>query len=163
MIYCSGIGGIKLLGVPSIPHLSEDPTGSLIANATITLLEEWKCRSSVIGMVFDTTSSNTRHKTKACIAIQRELDSPLLWLACGHHVGEVVLSNVWDAFNVEVSSSPNVTIFTRLKSKWSQLSFTDTSQLSYPTIDAELVTTSNEIINLCQTLLTKDFIKCDYK
>ena len=74
-ILLSGIGGIKLIGVPSLPHLSEDSTGSLIANATIKLLDEWSCRSSVIVMVFDTTSSNTWHKTAACIAVQRELDS----------------------------------------------------------------------------------------
>ena len=73
--FCQALGGIKLIGVPSLPHLSEDSTGSLIANATIKLLDEWSCRSSVIRMVFDTTSSNTRHKTAACIAVQRELDS----------------------------------------------------------------------------------------
>ena len=120
-ILVSGIGGCKLLGVPSLPHLSTDKARNLISNATTTPLDKWNCMGNVIGMVFDTTSANTGHKTAACISIQRDLDKSLLWLACRHHIGEVLLEHVWRDLAVEVSKSPDVTVFTRFRDKWSQL------------------------------------------
>ena len=104
-ILLSGVGGCKVLGVPQLSNLEGDLTGNLISSATLQLLDEWNCRDVVYGMVFDTTAYNTGHKTAACISIQRVLDTPLLWLACRHHIGEVVLGKVWDALGVECSKS----------------------------------------------------------
>lgn len=53
------------------------------------------------------------HKTGGCIAVQDMMKKALLWFACRHHVGEVVLSHVWDALKVEVSRSPEITLFQR--------------------------------------------------
>ena len=55
----SGVGGVKLLGVPALPTKSSESAGNLIANSTIALLESWKCDKNVSAMVFDTTSANT--------------------------------------------------------------------------------------------------------
>ena len=55
----SGIGGIKLLGVPALNTDSSLPMGEKIASATVSLLIEWKCQDSICGMVFDTTAANT--------------------------------------------------------------------------------------------------------
>ena len=165
MILCFflGVGGNKLLGVPYLPHLSTDLTGNLIANATVTLLDAWKCRNSVYGMVFDTTSSNTGHKTAACIAIQRELDVPLLWLACRHHVGEVVLGKVWDALSVECSKSPNHSVFQRFQNKWEHLPHSESEGLHFPKTEVALIGTKEIIVDFCEDLLKKGFIRCDYK
>jgi hypothetical protein len=95
----------------------------LISKETSQLLTEWGCTDNIFGMVFDTTSSNTGHKTAACIAIQRDLDRHLLWFACRHHVGEVILDHVWNALAIEVSKSPEISIFGRLKNSWNQLTY----------------------------------------
>ena len=61
-IMVSGVNGIKLLGVPSLSHINENAgstKGDIISLATKQLLIEWKCEESIIGMVFDTTASNT--------------------------------------------------------------------------------------------------------
>ena len=58
-ILVSGVGGAKLLGVPALPPVGEEGIGVLIAEATTELLEEWGCADCIVGMVFDTTSSNT--------------------------------------------------------------------------------------------------------
>ena len=50
---------MKLLGVPAIPHKSNEKTGPQIAAQSVQLLREWNCEESVVAMVFDTTSSNT--------------------------------------------------------------------------------------------------------
>ena len=58
-VLISGVGGVKLLGVPALPTKSSESAGNLIANSTIALLVSWKCDKNVSAMVFDTTSSNT--------------------------------------------------------------------------------------------------------
>ena len=80
-ILVSGIGGIKMLGVPSLSGLSNGQAGEVISEATVKLLDDWNCRDKVIGMVFDTTSANTGSKTAACISLQTKLKRALLWLA----------------------------------------------------------------------------------
>ena len=58
-VLLSGIGNTKLLGVPAIRHKSSSFAGSLIADASDKLIKIWDCQNSLVGMVFDTTSSNT--------------------------------------------------------------------------------------------------------
>ena len=55
----SGIGGVKLLGVPACPVKSGVPAGNLIADATLGLWKHWNCEDNVAAMVFDTTACNT--------------------------------------------------------------------------------------------------------
>ena len=112
-IFFTGEGGVKLLGVPALPYKSSKKTGPMIADATKKALDEWQCSDAVTGMVFDTTSSNTGALTAGCISIQMSLDRELFWLACRHHVGEVVLTHVWNSLKVEVSKSPEIQLFVR--------------------------------------------------
>ena len=90
-----GAGGVKLLGVPKLPHKSREKVWPHISAATKDLLDTWNCTDSVAGMVFDTTRSNTGVISGACISILTALDLPLLWFACRHHVREVLLTHVW--------------------------------------------------------------------
>ena len=56
------------------------------------------------------------------MTIQQRLGQALLWSACCHHVGEVVLSHVFDDLQIETSKSPDVTLFTRLRKNFNRLS-----------------------------------------
>ena len=113
-VLVSGIGGSKLLGVPAISSISSSEcTGNIIAHSTVALLEEWNCTDSVVGMVFDTTSSNTGHKTAGCIQVQRLLNKPLVGFACRHHIKEIILTHVWVGLQIEVSRSPTIALFER--------------------------------------------------
>ena len=118
-VLLSGVG--KLLGVPAIPHKSTEKTGDFISEVSIKLIEEWNCAECVAGMVFNTTSSNTGCKTTACVALQNRLDRPLLWYACCHHVGEILLTHVWDALKIEVSKSPEILLFKRFKENFASI------------------------------------------
>ncbi|XP_076051907.1 uncharacterized protein LOC143031670 isoform X2 [Oratosquilla oratoria] len=44
----------------------------MMSTATKQLLMDWKCEENVVGMFFDTTSSNTGQKAGACISLQKE-------------------------------------------------------------------------------------------
>ena len=162
-ILISGIGGAKLLGVPALPHKSSEKAGNLISAATVNLLTEWKCADSVIGMVFDTTATNTGHITGGCVAIQRDLNRPLLWLACRHHVGEVLLEQVWSDLKIETSKSPEVTVFSRFKANWGRISYNDIDNLCFATIPPEFQQQRQDLLTQCQLLLQQSFVRCDYK
>ena len=84
---------VKLLGVAKYPTGSDVCTGDIIAAKTTELLDSWNCRESVRSLYFDTTASNTGHLTAACVAIQAKLGRALLWCACRHHIGEIVLDH----------------------------------------------------------------------
>ena len=40
-ILLSGVGGVKPLGVPALPHESTEKSGPQLANITKDLLDEW--------------------------------------------------------------------------------------------------------------------------
>ena len=162
-VLISGIGGTKLLGVPNIPYKSSDKAGAQIANATKKLLEDWNCLNSPSGMVFDTTSANTGHKTAGCVAVQETLDRHLLWFACRHHVGEIILTHVWDALNIEVSKKPEVTVFERFQDNFDKLTHGDVEGFDFPQINIDLIDQKNEMIKMAKDLLKQSFVRGDYK
>ena len=109
---------MKLLGVPSYTKATDKSCGSISADLTMKLTDEWRCSHRIVIMTFDTTSSNTGYLSAACIAIQNKLDRPILWSGCRHHIGEVILSYVFEDLKIEASKSPDVTLFTRFRSNW---------------------------------------------
>ena len=88
------------VGVPALQQKTDMLTGPKIADAAIELLEMWDCKSSVRSMVFNTTNSNTGAITAACVSIQERLNKELLWLACRHHIGEIILTHSWESMKV---------------------------------------------------------------
>ena len=109
------VNEMKQLGTPAYTPGTDRKSGDIISNLTINLLNSWQCKDSIVNMVFDTTASNTGHVSGACISIQRDLNHALLWSACRHHVGEVILTHVFEDLQIEVSKSPDVALFTRFR------------------------------------------------
>ena len=126
---------MKLLGIPSYKS-SDLRAGEIISQRTGELVRSWQCETYIKNMVFDTTSSNTGHLTAACIAIQSDFKRALLWSACRRHVGEIILTHSFDALQIEPSKSPEVTLFTRLRSSWPLLPH-DTVGLDLQTLDMD--------------------------
>jgi len=112
-ILVSGGGVEKLFVVPVINR----GTGEEQANVCLSTLDDWQLRVQVRGLVFDTTSSNTGLNMGACTFIERALGTDLVWIACRHHVFEVMLSDVFSvAFRT--SSGPEVAVFKRFQKQW---------------------------------------------
>jgi len=95
---------VQLLGSPHYPVGSNKVCGNTIANHTTALLQSWTCCNCIINMAFDTTASNTGHVSGACVSIQQKLNKPLLWSACRHHIGKVLLSHFFDDLEIETST-----------------------------------------------------------
>jgi hypothetical protein len=55
------------------------------------MLDDWQLKQDVVALVFDTTASNTATGIRnGCASlIEKDLNHPLLWLACRHHMYEV--------------------------------------------------------------------------
>lgn len=71
-------------------------------------------------MCFDTTSSNTGVKSGACLLLEKKLKTDLLYFACRHHVHEILAKTAFEKV-FGVSMSPNIPLFDRFKSAWSDI------------------------------------------
>ena len=105
----------KLLGVPETPS----GTGAAEAKIETELLMSWEVLE-VIGMVFDTTSSNTGAEIGACKYIEVWKGSAILWLACRHHIGELHMMRAVHTI-IGNTTDPGVGLFRRLKKQWAGL------------------------------------------
>ena len=92
---------------------SKESSGNKIANLTLGLLYSWHCTESIVNMTFGTTASNTGYVSADCVTIQQRVGKALLWSGCRHHIGEVVLSHVFEDLKVETSKSPDVVLFSK--------------------------------------------------
>ena len=88
-------------------------------------------------MAFDKTSSNTGHQSAVCIAIQDKLERALLWSGYRHYIGEVVISHVFN--DLKTSKSPEVALFSNLRSNWNLLPQTSEQAATFQPADYSLV------------------------
>ena len=133
-ILVTGGGVEKLMGVPKIDR----GTGEQQADACMKAIKDWKLEELVQGLDFDTTSFNTGF-IGACTIIEQNLDRNLIWIACRHHVFEVMLSTIFmTAFGS--SGGPEVGIFNRFQKQW-------------PAINKEVFTIGNEELYNCDFFL----------
>lgn len=112
-VLISGVGVEQLLGVPKLPS----GTGDAQAAAVIRCLEEWGVTDRVVALCFDTTASNTGRHSGACILIERALEKDLLYMACRHHMMELVIGAAFEKTvgTVTASTGPDILLFKRFK------------------------------------------------
>ena len=100
----------QLLSVPKIAA----GTGKAEANAVYRALKDWSIQDSVQALCFDTTSANTGRVNGACVMIKQLLSRDLLYLACRHHMLELIAAAAFKKV-LPSSSSPNIQLFKRFK------------------------------------------------
>ena len=110
---------------------TEDSTGRTEAETVKKTLDSWNLAEKIIALGFDTTSSNTGINRGACTILQQLLNKQLLWLACRHHVMELVLGAAFTELFGD-TKLPEVTLFKVLKTSWDDLDLTDTILPSIP-------------------------------
>ncbi|XP_074114024.1 uncharacterized protein LOC141537090 [Cotesia typhae] len=105
-----------LLSVPAIDR----GTGVKEADAIYTVLNEWNLIDCVKAFCFDTTATNTGISFSVCTLLKEKLGHDVLYLACRHHILEIISRNVTE-IAWPVTNSPNVPIFKRLKYNWAKI------------------------------------------
>jgi len=111
-VLISGVATEQLLGVPKLPS----GTGEAQAAAVVQLVKEWGIEDCVAALCFDTTASNTGHRQGACVFI-KQMPSKDLYLACHHHVIELIVGAAFDQV-LCLSSGPDIAIFKRFQEHW---------------------------------------------
>ena len=78
-------GRTQFIGAPRTP----DGSGDGQCEALIRYADLWGVALHIVGMIWDTTSSNTGRKKGSGILFEKVLDRAILYLACRHHVDEL--------------------------------------------------------------------------
>ena len=155
-IIVTGFGVCQLLKVSKMVG----GTGKNQASAVVQALQEWRVQDRVIGMCFDTTSSNTGIHIGACVEIERALGKDLLYLACRHHIMELLAGAAFTA-SLTPSSAPEVLLFKRFQQKWSVL-----DQTKYET-GSELgeipYAVKQETLEFAHSQLLRESVRDDYR
>lgn len=71
-------------------------------------------------MCFYTTSSDTGHNSSACVILEQKLKKEILSLACGHHIMELIISNVFEVC-MRAAYSPEVALLKRFQVYWEMI------------------------------------------
>lgn len=108
-------GNEQLLGVPKLP--SGKGKGQKTAEAVYELLHEWKIVDRVQAISFDTTSTNTGVFNGAAILLEKLLQRDLFYVACRHHIYELILKAAFEA-KFGRTTGPGVPIFSRFKEQY---------------------------------------------
>ena len=151
----------KLLGVPETPS----GTGADEAKVVTDMLVSWEVLDEVVGMVFDTTSCNTGAENGACKFVEEWRGSPILWLACRHHIAELHMMRTVQAV-MGNTTDPGVKLFRRLKKEWSELEIDldNLVKLDISSLDSELQKEAASVLAWAQEQLTKKtWPREDYK
>ena len=107
------VPGVSVSTVIGIPETSSG-TGLDVAECTLTKAKEWTDLEDIFGCVFDTTSSNTGIMEGAVTHIESARKSKVLWLACRHHVSELIIKHVYTDI-VAPSKGPDEPLFKAFK------------------------------------------------
>ena len=78
------------------------------------IVKSWKFTDKVQPLSFDTTSVNTSHYNDVCVLLESKIDRVLLWLACHHHVIELILAKI-STLCYGPSNFPYIPIFKKFK------------------------------------------------
>lgn len=132
-----GTGNCKRLLSDSFFHIIHVGISGEEASKTVYgLLRKWNCEKLIQGLCFDTTSVNTgrsngnsilfnffklnNHPQRlgACTNLEKMLGRELIWLACRHHVLELLLSKAF-CICFGPTTSPETNLFKVFREKWS--------------------------------------------
>ncbi|GBN35734.1 hypothetical protein AVEN_251780-1 [Araneus ventricosus] len=107
----------KLLGVPKL----ENSSGKEQAMAVWNVLKYWELEDKAQILCSDSTSSNTGRINGAITFLELYADREMTYFPCRHHVYELVLRSVFESELNEVTSSPDVAFFKKIREKWNNL------------------------------------------
>ena len=117
----------KLLGVPTI----ENSSGTMQAQASMDLhvSSAWELQDNIKALVFDTTAGNSGIGKGAAKLLQAKLQRKVFYLACRHHIMEIIVGAVWEELFGKVKAPENLW-FKKLKDAWPNICTENPSKLN---------------------------------
>ncbi|KAK3928373.1 FH1/FH2 domain-containing protein 1 [Frankliniella fusca] len=159
-LYVSGSGVNQLLGARVLPSGSGQNTAAEVLHC----VEEWGCADDIAAECSDTPTGNTGYNNGAAGLIEKGLQRELIFLACRHHILELIMKGLFDKM-VEISTSPDIgVLFKRLQDKWDSM---DHSNFKPATEDtaciAFLADRREDIVAYASENLQKPHTRADYR
>lgn len=151
-------GEEMLLGIPKICRGS----GKNLADACLATLDDWDIRQQIRGLLFDTTASNTGLKKGACSFLEFSLGQDLAWVACRHHVMELVLASVFRVL-FGPTGGPDILIFKRFQQAWPHLNQSTYQIASDDMFDSHTAVRRAEMLKFTKSALEDSQPREDYK
>lgn len=96
-------------------------TGRLSASAVVKLLFSWGIEDRLLGLSFDNCSTNVAPWNGANVFIEGDLERQLLWLACLHHVLDLIIE-ASVVVKLGATSGPREKYFARFETYYNSLS-----------------------------------------
>lgn len=115
-IAVTGLSIQKILAIAK----TDDGTGVVVSDTVHEHLEAWSILESIVAMCTDTTNANTGGTNGACVLLEKKMKRNLIYLACRHHILELMIGAVYIMLFGE-TTSPNIEMFVNFKRDWSQI------------------------------------------
>jgi hypothetical protein len=115
-VVVTGGGTSKLLAVQKV----RSGSGEAQAKLVFDLLEKYCITNAVVGMSYDTTSSNTGVHKGAAVLLEHLIGRSLLRFPCRHHIMELISGSAFITVFGK-TSSPDVALFNNFKSDWGRV------------------------------------------
>ena len=118
----SGAPGYKEGKIIDVVELTDEDgrptsTGLAQAEAVFASIQDWGVTDNIVAFNFDTTASNTGIHSGAAIRLNHLFNRPVLYLACRHHVFDLLAKNTFHKL-VGYDPSPDVAMFKKMKDLW---------------------------------------------
>ncbi|GBM68938.1 hypothetical protein AVEN_192686-1 [Araneus ventricosus] len=110
----------QLIAVPRL----DNSTGKEQAQAFWKAILDWNLENKGHILCCDTTASNTGSFNGACALLEQTFYRKMLFSACRHHAYELVLKAVFDVKIKQVTTSPDIPLFKKLKDNWKNIDLT---------------------------------------
>lgn len=151
----------KLLAIPAV----DSSSGVNQANAVLSCIQDWNISRNIVGLCFDTTSSNSGKYTGACVVLERLLKKKVMYLACRHHVMELILKEAVVCIFGKTTAPTNPE-FGKFQEKWESVNVE-----SFQTLQAQtpwMEHRKTKVIEILNGMLQKDdgkntFLREDYR
>jgi len=96
--------------------------------------------------------------------LEQMLIRPILFLACWHHISEIILQSVFSYSKLTTMSGPEIPIFKRFKNNWNQIDQTKYSTwVSDNEVKKILHKVADDVIIFCTDDLNLNLPRDDYK
>ena len=134
-----------------------------MCDAIIETIDDWNLREDVKAFSFDTTPSNTGRVNGVCVLLEARLGRNILYLACRHHIFEIMLEEVFSSC-MGLSSGPEIPLFKRFKKFWPNIITDDFNPgINDEYVLTELDSVKNEILLFATEQLNTDHPRDDYR
>lgn len=144
-------GESMLLGIP----LCVNSTGECQTDVIVKVLESYGLKNEIKGLVFDTTASNTGKEKGVGTRISEYLQTPVLHLACRHHVYECHIKNVSKIFRP--TCGPEHPLFKKLLDEFPNIVIDQSKLCKFEYgQNSHLDEAAKESLGVCSRLLAED-------